>query len=346
MIYLIETTYYDKDSSEILDLLKIGYTNDDGLNKRLAQYKSHNPKFKLLLTIPGATEEMEKKLHVKFKQFHYSDYGKEWFVYNKEIVDYLTNHSTKDSLEFDLRDIELDPSTRIESSFIRSVLDIIYKKKVESDNLPLDTAVEELDKSFLEITETEHISTSRRFWGYIEKKFNITKQDFTNLSITYLANTDEVEKFLERFNKLGRFTDKMRLLCSISAENKNLLTSILESVPIIYKNYYLTLGRDTILKYSCRKCELDAEYSKLKHKQSSSGDLLERIYSTFLVGNLYTKSDIKTNLKLIYTELRISDTPKAIDILKYFNVKDVQITDKSSGKRNHCYEILSRKEDK
>ena len=136
MIYLIETTYYDKDSSEILDLLKIGYTNDDGLNKRLAQYKSHNPKFKLLLTIPGATEEIEKKLHVKFKQFHYSDYGKEWFVYNKEIVDYLTNHSTKDSLEFDLRDIELDPSTRIESSFIRSVLDIIYKKKVESDNLP------------------------------------------------------------------------------------------------------------------------------------------------------------------------------------------------------------------
>lgn len=33
MIYLIETTYYNKDTKEVLDLLKIGYTKD--INSRI-----------------------------------------------------------------------------------------------------------------------------------------------------------------------------------------------------------------------------------------------------------------------------------------------------------------------
>ena len=28
MIYLIETTYYNKETNEVIDLLKIGYTGD------------------------------------------------------------------------------------------------------------------------------------------------------------------------------------------------------------------------------------------------------------------------------------------------------------------------------
>ena len=34
MIYLIETTYYDKETKEVLDLLKIGYTEDSKKDKR------------------------------------------------------------------------------------------------------------------------------------------------------------------------------------------------------------------------------------------------------------------------------------------------------------------------
>lgn len=35
MIYLIETIYYNKETKEILDLLKIGYTEDDNKDKKI-----------------------------------------------------------------------------------------------------------------------------------------------------------------------------------------------------------------------------------------------------------------------------------------------------------------------
>ena len=43
MIYLIETTYYNKDTKEVLDLLKIGYTEDSKKDKRFMAYRMHSP---------------------------------------------------------------------------------------------------------------------------------------------------------------------------------------------------------------------------------------------------------------------------------------------------------------
>lgn len=47
MIYLIETTYYNKETKKVLDLLKIGYTEDSRKDIRFMAYKMHNPGFKL-----------------------------------------------------------------------------------------------------------------------------------------------------------------------------------------------------------------------------------------------------------------------------------------------------------
>ena len=53
MIYLIETTYYDKETKEVLDLLKIGYTEDSKKDKRFMAYRMHNPGYKLLYEVLG-----------------------------------------------------------------------------------------------------------------------------------------------------------------------------------------------------------------------------------------------------------------------------------------------------
>ena len=37
MIYLIETTYYNKTTQEVVDLLKIGYTGDDNKDSKHIQ---------------------------------------------------------------------------------------------------------------------------------------------------------------------------------------------------------------------------------------------------------------------------------------------------------------------
>lgn len=85
MIYLIETTYYNKETKEILDLLKIGYTEDDNKDKRFTLYKLHNPGYKLLYEISGYDEDIEKRIQYKFKDLLYSKYGREWFYYSDEV---------------------------------------------------------------------------------------------------------------------------------------------------------------------------------------------------------------------------------------------------------------------
>lgn len=147
MIYLIEVTYYDKVNEKIIDLLKIGYTND--LKKRFSQYISCNPEVQLLDNRPGG-ENLEKYLHKYFSKYKYPKLD-EWFYYNDEIVD-----------DFQLIDLP-DPEKIEESDFINSVKNsgikyinqIIYdiKDKYNSNNYPFKLDLKSLNNKFNVIWE-------------------------------------------------------------------------------------------------------------------------------------------------------------------------------------------------
>lgn len=83
MIYLIQTTYYNKETKEIIDLLKIGYTKD--LDKRFNTYLLHNPECKLLDKREGDID-LENYFHKYYSKYKYPN-REEWFYYNQEIVD-------------------------------------------------------------------------------------------------------------------------------------------------------------------------------------------------------------------------------------------------------------------
>lgn len=96
MIYLIRSAECrEKEDGEIEFFLslKIGYTEDETQdlmkNKRLFSLFTGHRSIKLIATIPGATEEHEKKLHYRFKDFLWD--GNEWFYYKDEIVDFIKN---------------------------------------------------------------------------------------------------------------------------------------------------------------------------------------------------------------------------------------------------------------
>ena len=92
MIYLIQSSGYkvgENNSISYFQLLKIGYTEDSISERRFVLYRLHNPTCQVLYTIPEATEEHEKKLHYRFKDLLYEDYGREWFKYSDEIIDYI-----------------------------------------------------------------------------------------------------------------------------------------------------------------------------------------------------------------------------------------------------------------
>ena len=57
MLYLINETFYNKNTKEIIDILKIGYTSDTiKSGSRYTTYLNHCPEAKLLYEIPGGTE--------------------------------------------------------------------------------------------------------------------------------------------------------------------------------------------------------------------------------------------------------------------------------------------------
>ena len=61
-------------------------------------------------------------------------------------------------------------------------------------------------------------------------------------------------------------------------------------------------------------------------------------------GERYLLKEIKDILREIYNSLNLTKTPKASDLEKYFEVKEVMLYDPITKKRDRGYEILSLKE--
>ena len=76
---------------------------------------------------------------------------------------------------------------------------------------------------------------------------------------------------------------------------------------------------------------------------TSDSVLYNTIYTRFKCGERYTSKDLKEILREIYQDLGISKTPKASDLESYFDVSEVKITDKTTGKRSKGYLILGIK---
>lgn len=80
MIYLIETTYYNKETKKVLDLLKIGYTEDSRKDIRFMAYKMHNPGFKLLYEIPNLSEDVEKRVNINLEIYYIQSMVENGFI--------------------------------------------------------------------------------------------------------------------------------------------------------------------------------------------------------------------------------------------------------------------------
>lgn len=94
MIYLGRDSFYDEEKNQHYFILKIGYTADENKDQRLLNYTSHNPSFKFISIILGGSEEHEKKIHYKFKEYRIS--GREWFEYRDEILDFFKTSTLED----------------------------------------------------------------------------------------------------------------------------------------------------------------------------------------------------------------------------------------------------------
>ena len=185
MIYLIETTYYNKDTKEVLDLLKIGYTKD--IDSRIDSYYLHNPGCKLLDTREGDTE-LESYFHSLYNKYSYPK-RREWFYYSQEIVDNFQNISLDDKYLID-KDKYIIGFREYLKSEVPGIQEL--KKKYLDDILK---EIEELSKKegLEELYNPEfHRSLTLEIWekGYNSEISYIDSYDFEELFKDYPDKID------------------------------------------------------------------------------------------------------------------------------------------------------------
>ena len=155
---------------------------------------------------------------------------------------------------------------------------------------------------------------------------------------------NQINNFIQKFNSYTQFPDKMKLLCE-SDLSLGMLTSILPQVPLLYSTLYYSVGPDKIKSLRYRKGDIENYYKSISLYNSEL--LLDKINTTFKVGDRFSSSDIKNKLTIIYKELKISKIAKATDLDKFFFLKDIKITtinEKGESIRSRGYELQKLKD--
>lgn len=331
MLYLIKSAGYDENGNYI-DLLKVGYAED--VSYRMMSYKMHNPTCKLLSTIEGSMLD-EARVQYHFRKYRFTGYGKEWFVYNDEIVDFFNSNPDLSNLEdFDgLRKVRKLLSGFIEKMVQRYFLSEVFS--VDRRNFDELGKIEEKAKpiyNLIGITVRTEDDAINELSKVLEVDVKILKS-FRKLS----SGVKEVDQVFKKFRKATRFPEKMQIVCisDLSDENRRLF---LQRIPVEFSKYYYLLGSEQCKAVSYRKSLLEDKLSVVIPKKSSG--MVNVIYREFLPGHSYTKSSIKNRLEEIYKEYEYNETAKASDLEEYFELKDCLVPNKETGKRDHGFEIV------
>lgn len=343
MIYLIETTYYNKDTKEVLDLLKIGYTEDSKKDKRFMAYRMHNPGHKLLYEVLGYDEDIEKRIQYKFRGLKYNEYGNEWFYYSEDIINFF-----KDIDNIDLESLPKSPRRReIEFTNLKNeVIEIIkYLFLTKTEYLDyLENLITTLGDKFCVSSVLDYIKTDPLVDRDLYSKYlEIVKSRETGIYCKDDIVNQEVSGFLKVYTGLTTIYDKLKLLCEYGLSQDAIqivLGQISDSDEI--KSYYLSITPERLKALGYNVTRIKRELGIVIFSQNI---LESNIYSKFKEGDKIPLFEIKQKLDNIYKSINYDKVAKAKDLENYFNIKESSARVEINGVKKivKIYNILSRK---
>lgn len=192
---------------------------------------------------------------------------------------------------------------------------------------------------------------NERAWEVSQKEYQdqitVTKafEALANTIPNELRTKDDIiiDEFLEgKFYSTGNFSKKMRAYCEFVDKYKEdtYIMGIVNAkiTDPKFRSYYNLLGTE-----GCRANSFQESIIKSILMDNVNKDILSiEIYNTFKPGTRMLKKDIKQMLGDIYNRINISTSPKAIDLGKWFEIKEIKILD-NSNKWSNGFEILAIK---
>ena len=180
----------------------------------------------------------------------------------------------------------------------------------------------------------QQIDYKDRFTVFATITSKLTPDDIIN---------QEVSSFMRVYESLTTIHDKLQMLCECTF-NKIVIDIILSQISDSdeIKSYYLALPKEKLRALSYNSTKIKKELGIVTFSQEL---LKECIFREFHVGDKLLLSDIKSRLSTLYKSINYNKSPKAVDILEFFTVKEFKTTVLVDGKKKRSigYLIISVK---
>ena len=174
-------------------------------------------------------------------------------------------------------------------------------------------------------------------------RFTVFTTVHNQLTQDDIMNRDILE-FMRIYETKTTMFDKFKLLCEYGL-SKEALGIVLCQIPDTdeIKSHYLSLGPQKLKALSYNITRIRKELGIVMFSPEL---LIQEVYSEFKEGEKYTLSNLKNKLSSIYSSINYSSTPKANDIEKWFEAKEVLFNKIVDGKRKRIkgYELIKSKE--
>lgn len=150
---------------------------------------------------------------------------------------------------------------------------------------------------------------------------------------------------LEKLDEISMFDRKLRYICEeviVNMDNE-FANKFINVLPIIYRTLLVNLSPEILYAKAYRKGPLVEHFEESIY--FSGADVREKIISAFPIGTRVSSKDAKEKLREIYNSLDFKKSPKATDLLDYFNCSVCGVLrNDNSKKRDKGYRILSIKQ--
>lgn len=155
-------------------------------------------------------------------------------------------------------------------------------------------------------------------------------------SIKPITKDPILKDFLNRYNHTNDFKIQLKEYCETLKQHPE-YKELLEDMPQIketIKKYFNSLGPDRLRALSYKESQIREVLGITVRTE----EIRNVIAATFLSGQFYTNSTVKTTLQNIYNDLSIPKKAKATDLANYISCKEVKR--KNAGTRESGYQIL------
>lgn len=299
----------------------------------------------MIQTYEDGNLEDESKLKMFFKDKVL--FKEEWIEYSEDIIKFFKENDTIEKLRESLKDNNpIKPLKRlrkqkIDKYLIEFIYNTYFSSKI-SDPLEKIDKIKEIEDEICFIPKEKHIK-------YFSYKYSISV-DTINLEVRKLKSeitniSEEVYKAVEQFEKTKSNYNKFKFLVKFTTETPGItkedINYFLSLIPEKYKEYYTLLGPDRIRANSYQESKIKNEWLKIHTGVLVNDNMISEVYNTFIIGNKYSKSNIKETLKNIYSTYNFEKTAKASDLEEYFIIKSIKLLEDS--KWVHGFEILGKR---